>query len=660
MKASKIISMVLLLIASTEWVAAEVTISRHPTNTTVSVGATANFSAMASSTLPLTYQWRFKEVAMDVVANPSAAARILSLTNVTLAHAGAYDVVVTDSSGSVTSQAATLTVDATFTKITQGAPATDTEGSTSATWVDYDQDGHLDLFVGNSGAIDRANSLYHSNGDGSFTKASNPIASTRGEAWGVTWGDYDNDGRPDLFVANWGTLNDALFHNQGNGQFSRVTSGPMVLDGLESVMPFWGDSNNDGLIDLFVATGLYSGLQNDQLYLNHGSGIFKVATPSEVGEIVADQARTLGLGWVDYDNDNDLDLFVAYTERFPGIATTRPVLSTNFVFRNSLTGPFEKVALPTFDTAGQCFSVAWGDYDNDGFLDVFLPSTFGTNALFRNLQGQGFSDVAEPAGLKMARSSNASTWGDYDNDGWLDLFVANYLGAARYPGGNALFRNNHDGTFSRITAGSVSTEGGYAVAVAWGDYDHDGFLDLYIANGDSVPERNLFYRNNGNGNRWLKVQLRGTASNGLGIGAKVRVRAKVGGQDLWQMRPISGQHSHVSDNGLIAHFGLGDATNVDLVRIEWPSGNVQELENVAPKQFLTVWEPPAIKAAVGENGACLLTITAEPNRTWRIEGSADLDNWELLGEVTNTISTFTYTDSASALMVCRFYRVLGE
>ncbi|MHC1763867.1 MAG: FG-GAP-like repeat-containing protein [Verrucomicrobiia bacterium] len=627
MKLLRILNSVLLLIASAEWVSAEVTITQQPTNMTVSVGADVRFKVTVAYTgLDTTYQWRFNETALDPVNYQSATTPALALTSVTVAQAGTYDVVITDPSGSVTSQAAILTVDPTFTKITQGAPATDTAGSTSATWVDYDQDGHLDLFVGNAGN-QVSNLLYHNNGDGSFTRVTNVVSTTRGNAWGVTWGDYDNDGNVDLFVGNVSGYNDFLFRNQGNGQFSRVTSSPVVNDRRDSIMPFWGDANSDGLIDLFVAMGGYSGPQNDRLYLNQGGGVFEIATSSEVGEVVADGARTQGLGWVDYDNDNDLDLFVAYMEWVIDINTTRLVLATNFVFRSSPTGPFEKVALPTFDSAGLCWGVAWGDYDNDGYSDVFLPAGYGTNALFKNLQGQGFSDVSETAGLRTAMSSFASAWGDYDNDGWLDLFVANYTAAARYPGGNALFRNNHDGTFTRVIAGSVSYEGGLAVGAAWGDYDNDGFLDLYVANGDGTPERNLFYRNNGNGNRWLKVQLRGTASNGLGIGAKVRVRAKVGGQDLWQMRPISGQHSHVSDNGLIAHFGLGDATNVDLVRIEWPSGNVQERADVAANQLLTIRENVLITPAnptVSLNGSVTLTrASAGPDASyqWQFNGT---------------------------------------
>ena len=167
------------------------------------------------------------------------------------------------------------------------------------------------------------------------------------------------------------------------------------------------------------------------------------------------------------------------------------------------------------------------------------------------------------------------------------------------------------------------------------------------------------YHNNGNNNAWLKVKLVGTASNHDGIGAKVRAQAKYAGQARWQRRDINAG-DYANSSCLYAHFGLGDATNVASLRIEWPSGAVQDLQNIAPKQFLTIWEPPALRAATQEDGACLLTITAEPNRTWRIEGSEDLERWQVVSKVTNTTPTFGYTDSASASMACRFYRVVAE
>lgn len=653
MKSLRLFNSVLLL-ASVQWVAAEVTITGQPKNASVSLGATAQFTVTATSTSPaITYQWRFNDLPLEVGANPSAATSRLSLTNVTLASGGPYSVVVSDTSGSVTSQVATLTIDPTFTKITTGLLVMDLEPSTSATWIDYDQDGNLDLFVGN--AINVRNSLYHNNGDGSFSKITNSLTILNGRAWGVGWGDYDNDGLPDLIVANaGGSLNDYLFHNDGGGQFTQIKGSPVVQDKLDSTQPLWGDYDNDGLIDLFVSRGYYSGAQYDRLFHNEGGGVFRAVTVAEAGDLVGTKARSLAYGWTDFDNDGILDLFLAYT-------ATAGNHATNFVFHNSLQGPFERVPQPVLDVAGQSWEHSWGDYDNDGYLDVFMPASGGTNGLFHNVQGQGFADVSASSGLRQAMASQSSAWGDFDNDGWLDLCVGNYDNTAHYPGGNVLYRNNHDGTFTRLNIGSLTREGGRACAVVWGDYDNDGFLDLYIANGDeNNPQRNYLYRNNGNGNHWLKIQLAGTRSNRLGIGAKVRIQATISNQSIQQFRPISGQHSWIGDNGLIAHFGLGDATNVMTLRIEWPSGTVQELANVTSKQFLTIWEPPALRGAALADGSCLLTVTAEPNRAWRIQASTNLQTWQTVKTVTNPQATFQYTDAAEDANGWRFYRVAAE
>jgi hypothetical protein len=584
-----------------------------PKDASVSLGALVTFQVSATTTNPpLTFQWQHEGTNLD-----GATLITLRLTNVTELDAGAYQAIVWNAGGdSATSRVATLTVDSTFTKITSGPPATDAEGSTTATWIDYDLDGDVDLFVGNGVAV--SNSLYQNNGDGTFSKVTNALTTILGNSWGVAWGDYDNDGKPDLFVAHPRNVRDDLFHNEGGGQFTRVTHGQIVTDPLDSVMPLWGDYDGDGFIDLFLPTGYWSGAQYDRLYHNERDGSFRITTTNEVGDLVANRTLCTGYGWNDYDNDGDLDLFVE-------TSSSTSARWTNFVFRNSPNAPFERLALPAFDEAGYCQGGAWGDYDNDGYLDLFMPSWTGTNALMKNLQGAGFANVAEAAGLQLQMASSAFAWADYDNDGWLDLFVGNFQGQPGYPGGNAVFHNNRDGTFTRITSGSFGNEGGYVDAVACGDYDNDGFVDIYFACGDGTPQRNLFYRNNGNTNHWLKVRLNSLVSNRLGIGAKVRVLAQIGGQPVWQTRAITAQHSWVGDNGLIAHFGLGDATNVDLIRVEWPSGNVQELANQGLDQPLTISELSFVtprQPSASLNGSVTLTRTAVSGATyqWRFDG----------------------------------------
>jgi hypothetical protein len=251
-----------------------------------------------------------------------------------------------------------------------------------------------------------------------------------------------------------------------------------------------------------------------------------------------------------------------------------------------------------------------------------------------------------------------ASWGDYDNDGWLDIY---YTGWGTIP--NGLLHNNRNGTFTEILMGSPVYDLGNRAVPCWTDYNNDGFLDLFVARGGEVNESNLLYRNNGNTNHWLKVKLDGRASNRSGIGARVRAQATINGQPISQMREISCEGSHV--NGLLAHFGLGDATTVTTLRIEWPSGIVQELPNVAANQFLTVVESqgylgaaPQLSVVTNTASGLQLSIT-EPSAPARyaLEASTNLVNWTKLMARTSVGGTFNYTDPGATNYSRRFYRI---
>jgi hypothetical protein len=240
---------------------------------------------------------------------------------------------------------------------------------------------------------------------------------------------------------------------------------------------------------------------------------------------------------------------------------------------------------------GTSVGCAWGDYDNDGYPDLFVANAVAsTNRLYHNNRNGSFSRLTTGKIFNERGDSDALVWGDYDNDGDLDLFAANYD-----PPRDFFYRNEGDGDFTKITQGAWVKDSGAGVGATWGDYDNDGFLDLFVANGlwsssPLPPEAGLLYRNDGGTNHWLELRLVGTASNRSVIGAKIRLLAAVGGKTFWQLREISGGSGYCSQNDLRAHFGLGDATAVETIRIEWPSGIVQEFGNLAANQFLTVTE----------------------------------------------------------------------
>jgi hypothetical protein len=384
-----------------------------------------------------------------------------------------------------------------------------------------------------------------------------------------------------------------LYPNNGNSTFAKITSGSIVNDGGSSIPGVWEDYNNDGFLDLFV--GNESGV-NNFLYRGQGDGRFVKITS---GSIVNDGGNSVGCAWGDYDNDGFPDLFVSNG------GTQSP--ERNFLYHNQGNGTFGKVT-----------------------------------------SGGIVNDIGNSVGC---------AWGDYDNDGLLDLFVCRQLGQ-----NNVLYHNNGDGTFTRVTEGSLVNDGGNSVGCAWGDYDNDGFLDLFVANGafGNVSQNNFLYRNNGNTNNWIKIKLVGTISNRAAIGAKVRVKASIGGRTILQLREISCGCGYAGQNTL-AHLGLGNATNIDLVRIEWPSGTVQEFANVAVKQFLAVTEPPRLTA--GEllaDGSLQLSLTGGIGFKYDLETSSDLVAWTLWTTLTSTNRTMTLTDVTATSVARRFYRAVSR
>ena len=606
-----------------------------PTNPLVVLGKIAVLSRAAAG-VDATYQWR-----LDGIELAGKTTRILRLTNVVAADTGRYSVVVSNTTGVVTNFVYLRVYTPQFTKVTEGPVVQSNPEPWGCAWGDYNDDGYIDLFVANGGYGSRVfNCLYRNNRDGTFTKSTtNEVGAIVGDrgAWGnVAWADYNNDGALDLMVSSAALRSPAaLYRNQGDGRFDRITdSGAVVTNRVNWGAPCWADYDNDGWVDLLMVNGWNSdpapGTPN-LLAHNEGDGTF---TQINKGSLVRDLYNSQGGGWSDLDGDGDLDVIV----EGDGHAT----------YRNDGGGKFVRLtegALSQEYIGG--ITPAFGDYDNDGRMDVFFPMYNETSQIFHNEGDWKFTKILLGAGGE----TGFGAWADYDNDGDLDLFITTGQGTPR---ANLLYRNNGDGTFAQVTNSSLVNDVDISVHCAWGDYDNDGFLDLYVPR--NPPAACLLHHNNGNGNHWLLVKLIGTKSNRSAIGAKVRVRAAIFGRTLTQMREVSGGNR--CQNDLRQHFGLGNATNVATLRIEWPSGTVQELANVAPNQIITIWEPPALKAIVQPDGGCALNVRAEPNRAWQIQASNDLLSWQTLASFSCATMDFQYGDTAAAGRECRFYRVI--
>jgi hypothetical protein len=461
-----------------------------------------------------------------------------------------------------------------FTRVFNSDPVMGSRVSHGVSWTDFDDDGYYDLYLANRATPDgQANGLFQNIGEGGFSEiTTGEIVNDISLSGTSTWGDCDNDGDLDVFVANGPNQANELYHNNGDGTFLKSSDGEIVTEIMGSPAASWVDYDNDGDLDLFVAnTG------NNSLFQNTGSSFIKVMDNA----IVNESDDSYGACWGDYNNDGYSDLFVAHSGNL-----------NNQLFSNNGDGSFIKVENRNIvGDGGESHGGSWGDYDNDGDLDLFVPNTSeisgGDNFLYNNNGDGTFTRITDGEIVNDGGYSYGSSWGDYDNDGDLDLYVAN-ISWGESPGKDFLYRNNGDGSFTKITDCEIVDEIEDSYGAAWADYDSDGDLDLFVARAaGSGPAENGFYRNNCNDNNWIKVDCYGRASNAAGIGVKVRIKAVIDGEPIWQMREISAQTGYGGQNCLDVHFGLGDAATVDSVVILWPSGMVQYLTDVNVNQVLT-------------------------------------------------------------------------
>ncbi|MYE88562.1 CRTAC1 family protein [Candidatus Poribacteria bacterium] len=492
-----------------------------------------------------------------------------------------------------------------------------------AAFLDYNNDGFQDIYLVNGAdlpplAEERLNeeepprnALYRNNGDGTFTDVAIAAAVAHtGYGMGCAVGDYNNDGFSDLYVTNFRA--NVFFHNNGDGTFTDATAETGTGDTRWGASCAFVDYDNDGFLDLYVTNYVKYTIESDQvcmnkgvrvycdprlyegeldaLYHNNGDGTFTDVTES--AGFSGATGRGLALAWGDYDDDGDMDVYIANDA------------DQNFLYRNNDDGTFTDVSL----TAGVGFSedgeaengmgADFGDYDNDGRLDLVVTNFQDqTNTLYHNEENGLFSDMSYASQIG-TMSLPYLAWGvsfcDCDNDGYQDLFIANgHLDAnvqAFNPTGfyeqpNLLFHNNRDGTFDEVGVDSGSSMRLEKVSrgFAYSDYDNDGDLDLLVTNLKGTPD---LLQNRGGQNTWLILKLIGTHSNRDAIGARVKVITG----NLAQIREVRSGSSYLSQNDMRLHFGLGKHRQIDRVEIRWPSGLQERLEGVEVNQTLTLIE----------------------------------------------------------------------
>ncbi|MEM6802129.1 MAG: FG-GAP-like repeat-containing protein [Bacteroidota bacterium] len=450
--------------------------------------------------------------------------------------------------------------------------------SWSASWADYDNDGYEDLYV-TEFMHWKGNYLYRNKGDGSFEKVTG-ISPTndRGAAAGSSWGDYDNDGDMDLFVSNNVRAVNHLYRNDGDGKFTRVNAGEISDYGGYCHNAAWIDYDNDGWLDLFVSD--YMPTKYNLLYKNNGDGTF---TTDDGNEISLEAKFSMGATWADYDGDGLLDLFVPNGRN-----------DNNSLYHNDGNGKFTKITEGDIvNDGGNSTGSSWADFDNDGDMDLYVTNASNQKNFFYVNNGDGtFHKNTSSIIASENGQSHGSGWLDLENDGDLDLLVGNDADNA-----NFLYINNGDGSFSK-QENLLSTDLESSMGMAFADTDNDGDLDIFIANKSN--QANSFYLNSsGECNNWKCFILQGERSNKSAIGAKVRVKATINGQAVWQLREISSQSGggSSSQSTIRAYFGLGDATNIDSVVIDWPSGFEQHLTDLYTNDCQTIVEEDG--AAIG-------------------------------------------------------------
>ena len=446
------------------------------------------------------------------------------------------------------------------------------------TFCDFDEDGFEDLSI--PSALGEQISLYRNRVDTFENIAPQLHLEEASESKSVLWADYDNDGDKDLFITHMVGKN-RLYRNEANEGFADVTAvAGISTEPLPSMGACWGDYDNDGWLDLYVVN--YSGVPNfgvmrNYLYRNQGDGTFLDVTLTAG---VADSGKHAFIAvFFDYNNDGWQDIYIANDRS-----------SINTLFENMGNGTFidmseESNANLDFDAMG----IAVGDYNDDGWLDLYVSNGPVGNGLLRNNGDGTFTEIAESLGLTVDKGCWGVNFFDYDNDSDLDLYVCASIGVS--PGSadrkNVLFENLGDGTFIETSGIGLDNDNYESYGNAIADFNNDGYCDIAVLN-----EGNSFslWENSGGSNNWIKIKLQGISSNRDGIGSIIEVYRD--GKKF--IRSVHCGMSFMSQNSLIQTIGVGKTTLIDSVIIKWPSGTIDAVRDLPVNRKLLVVEGGSI------------------------------------------------------------------
>jgi len=435
-------------------------------------------------------------------------------------------------------------------------------------FFDYDQDGWDDLTFASKG---NSTISFYKNNLGTFVEEF--FITSTGHSKQVLWVDYDNDGDNDLFITKVDGYNQ-LFQNDGSFNFTDVTtvSGfPNTI--LKTYGASFGDYDNDGFLDLFLCNKDDDNIIPNQLYKNNGDGTFTdvsaIAGISPVGHL------SFCSVFFDYDKDGYQDIYIS-NDRF---------INTNILYKNNGDGTFTDTSITSgTNIAANAMSTTIGDYNNDGWLDIYITNTSEGNHLMQNNTDGTFTDVAILTGTEF----NSIGWGanffDADNDMDLDLYVSSMINDSSSGLITTAFYENQNNNYSIPTNAGFNSDSYVSFCNAIGDVNNDGFQDFVVCN--QSPDNQTLWRNNGGINNWIKISLEGVNSNKNGIGSWIEV--SVNGNSIYRYT-LCGE-SFLGQNSAVEIFGIGAAASIDYVKITWLSGVIDIINNVAPNQILNIIE----------------------------------------------------------------------